>query len=347
MVEIKTISAGHSPAWEQYVQENPHAGPYLSLAWKEAVENGYGHTAYYLAAFQHGRIKGVLPLFLIKPPLPGCGGSLVSLPFCDYGGLFADDGEGAAALVERALSLAGELGAGLEIRSSSPVPVVAEDDRFGQATDKCRMLMELPSSSALLWDGFKSKLRSQVKRAGKDGLLCRTGHAELLPDFYSVFSQNMRDLGSPVHSKKWLHSLLGAYGGRARAAVVYKDDIAVAGGIVLAHGKLLTIPWASALREYNRLSPNMLLYWTFLEYACDNGFEFFDFGRSTPNEGTYAFKKQWGARPAPLHWYRQGFPRGGVEKAGTARRLLEQVWRRLPLAAANFMGPSVRKYIDR
>jgi hypothetical protein len=28
----------------------------------------------------------------------------------------------------------------------------------------------------------------------------------------------------------------------------------------------------------------------------------FDFGRSTMNEGTYKFKKQWGCEPTQLHW---------------------------------------------
>ena len=61
-------------------------------------------------------------------------------------------------------------------------------------------------------------------------------------------------------------------------------------------------PWASSLRQYSKYSPNMLLYWKMLEFACDNGFNYFDFGRSSLDEGTYKFKKQWGASPVPLPW---------------------------------------------
>ena len=76
-----------------------------------------------------------------------------------------------------------------------------------------------------------------------------------------------------------------------------------AGGVILCHSQTVSIPWASAHRHLNRWNPNMLLYWTFLEYAADQGYAFFDFGRSTPGEGTYRFKEQWGAKPAPLFWH--------------------------------------------
>ena len=39
----------------------------------------------------------------------------------------------------------------------------------------------------------------------------------------------------------------------------------------------------------------MLIYWNILKYACENGYRIFDFGRCTPEENTFRFKKQWGA----------------------------------------------------
>ena len=110
------------------------------------------------------------------------------------------------------------------------------------------------------------------------------------------------------------------------------------------------IPWASSLQVYNRLSPNMLLYWNLLEYAADNGFRHFDFGRSTPDEGTYAFKKQWGAQAMPLHWYRQELEKRRSFESGTeghSRAILEHLWRTLPVAVANVAGPRIRKYISK
>jgi hypothetical protein len=92
----------------------------------------------------------------------------------------------------------------------------------------------------------------------------------------------------------------------------------------------------------------MLLYWTMLEYACGEGFNFFDFGRSTPNKGTFKFKAQWGANPIPLHWYyvetnRSKFRSNdsGVELYGKAAA----AWKKLPVQLTKIIGPPIRKYI--
>ncbi|GAB6059660.1 FemAB family XrtA/PEP-CTERM system-associated protein [Desulfonatronum parangueonense] len=346
-VPSQILTESGYPAWDEYVLHHEHGSPYLTTAWKKAVQNGYGHETLYLAAFSGSNVVGSLPLVLFKPPLTRA--RLVSLPFCDFGGLLADDPTVADVLLSNAQKLATDLHADLEIRCPAPTGAILSHGGFIQVTDKCRMLLELPGTAEELWTGFKSKLRSQINRAGKNGLTCRLGGSELLNDFYHVFTKNMRDLGSPVHGKSWLEAVVDAFGRQAVVGVVYSANIPAAAGIVLCHGRTVSIPWASALREFNRLSPNMLLYWTFLRFAADSGFASFDFGRSTPEEGTYAFKKQWGAAPVPLSWYRLATTSSRAEQGsnGALRRTLESVWQCLPLPAANVLGPCLRKYIDR
>ncbi len=133
------------------------------------------------------------------------------------------------------------------------------------------------------------------------------------------------------------------------------DGIPAAAGVVLIHPSTMSIPWASSLRRYNRLNPNMLLYWIFLSLAIDSGCRCFDFGRSTPGEGTYRFKEQWGARPRQLYWY--DFTGNGKAVAATPdheqpddsrshRHRAADLWRRIPLTGANWAGPRIRKYIS-
>jgi FemAB-related protein (PEP-CTERM system-associated) len=347
MPEIAFVTESEDSAWDQYVLSHKHGGPYLTWAWKKAVEKAYRHRAFYLAAFNNREIVGILPLVLVKPPFAR--GALVSLPFCDYGGILANDDIVGHALLSRALDLASEMRTVLEIRNTCVSPLIEQNERCMQVTDKCRMVLDLPGSSEQLWTGFKSKRRSQVNKAIRDGLIAKLGKEELLADFYLVFSRNMRDLGSPVHAGKWIKAVISTYGKRVRVGVVYKDGVPVGAGIILMHGKTVTIPWASTVRDFNRYSPNMLLYWTFLEFAADHGYRVFDFGRSSPGEGTFSFKKQWGAIPFPLSWYRiDDRPRRqGVVNAGRFRNAAESFWQRLPLSMANAMGPHLRKYIDR
>jgi hypothetical protein len=105
--------------------------------------------------------------------------------------------------------------------------------------------------------------------------------------------------------------------------------------------------WASALRAYSRLAPNMLLYWSFMQEMITRGVRTFDFGRCTPGAGTHQFKRQWGGADVPLPW-RQWSPRQVTAPPSPDRplyRLASAVWRRLPLALTNQLGPVIARQL--
>jgi hypothetical protein len=111
---------------------------------------------------------------------------------------------------------------------------------------------------------------------------------------------------------------------------------------------MMEIPWASSDRRYDRLAPNMLLYSSVLEYACQQGCKVFDFGRSTVDTGTYRFKEQWGAKPLPLYWYywlKDDRPLPELNPNNPRYRLAISLWRNLPLPIANVLGPHIVKYL--
>jgi len=346
MSRIRIAGTQDQPLWDDFVLSQGQGGPYHLFAWKRAVEQSYHHeTRYILSESDQGTVLGVLPLVLIKPPL--LSSTLVSLPFCDYGGVLSPEREVSRELLEHASAMAASLNARLELRYREPAPEVSHVCGLGMTSQKARMLLDLPGDSDQLWGSFKSKLRSQIRRPQKDGLTFTMGSHDLLDDFYTVFRVNMRRLGSPVHARAWIESVLNAFNERARVGVVYSGDNPAAAGIILICRDTATVPWASALSEYARSSPNMLLYWGFLQHACACGCSGFDFGRSTPGEGTYRFKEQWGARPSPLYWYGKGLPDSGVpaKNGGNLRKRIESVWSTLPQGVVDHLGPLVRKYI--
>ena len=106
--------------------------------------------------------------------------------------------------------------------------------------------------------------------------------------------------------------------------------------------------WASALQEFNKLSPNMLLYAAFMDRCIASGVRVFNFGRCTPDSGTHRFKRQWGSMDEPLWWYQSG--RSG-EAAATpspdqgAYAWGPRVWRHLPLSVATRLGPRIVRSI--
>lgn len=342
------ISADHNlrQSWDAYVLAHPEGMAYHLYAWREAVAAGYGFAGHYLMAREGAQVRGVLPLIALRRPLFGT--ALVSLPYGDVGGILADDPAAASALLASARQLAKQSGARrLELRQVLPVPEPGPD---AAAAAKVLMLLELPATAAALLAQFPPKLRSQVRKPQRDGLTCDLGGAELLADFYRVFARNMRDLGSPVHSRQWLSQVVTAFGERARVAVVrLADGRPAAAGLILCGGRTVSVPWASSLREWNHLNPNMLLYWNLLAFAADHGFARFDFGRSTPGSGTWRFKAQWGARPVPLRRRDELAatpPQPVAEPPGLGRRVAASLWAQLPLPASLALGPRLRRYIS-
>jgi serine/alanine adding enzyme len=364
-MKIRLLEKTDQDAWDSFVHDHPDSTHCHLIGWKEVIEKTYGHSAYYLLAAQNGKVEGILPLFHMKSLL--FGNRLVSLPFMNYGGILGTTAEVEEGLLSEAIILARSLQVtAIELRHISPLSWVKKDGSGCPAPEaegsnlwrptvrgeKVRMVLSLPDSERDLFQTFKSKLRSQINRPQKEGMTAVIGGEELLDHFYAVFSTNMRDLGSPVHSRKFFSQMFRVFHPQLKTGIVYSKSNPVAAGIVFCFRKTVEIPWASSLKEYNKQSPNMLLYWSFLEYATRQKAIQFDFGRSTPGEGTYRFKEQWGSRPQPLLWYVWEESTRSSERS-TASREKDRVpefaiflWSRMPVFLTNRIGPRIRKNIS-
>lgn len=348
-ISISTATRSDQPQWDEFVLSQQDASPYHLFAWGQAVEQAYGHTLHYLMAWQNGKLVGVLPLVHLK--LSFLVNALVALPFCDVGNCLCSEIAAEVALLREAIRI-GNYFKTKEIQLRGPF-LYAQNADFSfsrESINKVRMLLELPDSSEALLKSFKSKLRSQVLKAEKNGVVFRWAGLDGVDSFYAVFCRNMHDLGSPVHSHALFLSIMEHYGENARIGLTEYGGKCIGAGLILSTNNQTAIPWASTLREYNWLGPNMLLYWNCLMYAADSGRRIFDFGRSTENEGTCRFKKQWGAQPVPLTWYTWGKDAKPAESVNSSsaghRQKVENMWKKLPLSMANLIGSHLRKYIS-
>jgi len=348
-IQIHSATPSNKALWNQYIQAHPQATAYHNFAWVESVEQAYGHLNASLIAWDNNKVVGVLPVIKMHTPLSGT--FLCSLPFCDIGHALADNEHIITALLEQLKTLKISSGAKkIEYRDSAASAAASTPMTEALQGKKVRMLLPLPDTSDQLLKKFKSKLRSQIRKAEKNGLTYQIGNnPELLDKFYQVLIHNMRKLGSPVHSKSWFQALRRNYKEDLLISIVYIEKTPIGAGIILHNNNKTCIPWASTLAEYNHLAPNMLLYWTLLKEATDSGAKEFDFGRSTYGEGTFKFKRQWGAQPQLLNWHLPGHHLSSPatqEKANNLRKIAEQIWSRLPIGMTTLIGPKIRKYIS-
>src|SRR5437899_1416969 len=344
-VHVRTQSdlTNEIPRFEAFFLRSGQVALSRHPGWLVALQRGLGHIPYYLEAREEEKVRGLLPLVYIRSLL--FGRFLVSLPYLNSGGVMTDDSAIATLLIDRAIQLADELHVRyLELRHEQPIehPALA-----GQMTDKVHMRLPLPANSQELWNHLPSKARNQVRKGQKVNLTVEWGGHELLPAFYDVFSENMRDLGTPVYGLKLFRSILEQFPDRAELAVLRHGPVAVAVALLLHGWGISEVASASSLRHYRASNANMLLYWHLLERTVKRGNRIFDFGRSTKDSSTYRFKKQSGARPEPAIWQyhlRHGSAADLRPDNPKYQRLI-RLWQLLPLPVTRRLGPWIMRGI--
>lgn len=340
-MQICLYMAEDRERWDEYVKKSNTSSFYHYSGWKNVIEKSFRHETYYLLSEDDEKnVRGILPLVHIKSLL--FGNFLVSLPYFDNGGICADHIDIHHQILQEAIRIAMmEKAEYIELRDTRLL-----NNGLPVKTAKVSMRLELPTTYDKLWRSFPSKLRSQIRKPQKEGIYVRVSREDELDSFYRVFSINMRDLGTPVYSKAFFKNILEEFPESTWICSIYKEKEPIASGFLLGFKKSLEIPWASSLRKYNHYSPNMLLYWTSLKFACERGYRVFDFGRSTPEKGTYRFKEQWGAKPVQLYWYywmRNEGPLPELNPENPKYRIAINAWKKLPISLTRLIGPSIVK----
>ncbi len=331
---------GDTGAWDEFAARVEGSSFCHLAGWRDILSDVLGTECLYrIATDPGGEWQGVLPLARVKSRL--FGHYLVSLPFLNYGGPL---GSPAARrqLAQEAVAEARRSRVDLlELRTRD-----AGDLDLAVSARKLTVLLELPSSAEHLSTSFHSKLRSQIRRPIKEGLTARFGPDER-DAFYEVFAQSMRDLGTPVLPRALFDRLAVTFPDLVVFGAVYRGGRPLAAGCGFMWRGEFEMTWAGALRESRPLAANMLLYWSFMEQMIGRGVRVFNFGRCSPGGGTHHFKQQWGGADVPLPWC-QYAPSGVTATPSPDDPAFSwgpRLWRQLPLAVANLLGPRLVRFL--
>jgi FemAB-related protein (PEP-CTERM system-associated) len=323
-------------AWDRFVRGQPGWTHFHYWGWRTVFQQVMGHQCPYLVArAADGSIAGALPLVRVQTPL--FGRYLVSQPFVNYGGPLGSDAA-VQALTAEAERMAEQGGAKLlEMRSKRELPIA-----LPVSHRKVTVVLDLqPSDPQLTFKKFEAKLRSQVRKPGKEGVTIRFGADQVKP-FFQVFAEHMRDLGTPTQPERLFTLLAEQFPDDMWTGCAYLGDKPIAAGIGFRWDNEFEMTWASSLHSHGKIAPNMGLYWAFMEKCVQEGVQVFNFGRTTPGSGTHKFKLQWGGREEPLWWYQKS---NGVAKTPSPDDAKyawgPRLWKKLPIPVANLLGPRV------
>jgi len=329
-------------AWDAYVAAHPDATPFHTRAWCEAITRATGHKHHLIAQRDAaGQIVGILPLHHVRSPL--FGQALVASGFAVGGGLLADNADIAAVLADAAIDLAGSLGVpSIELRGGSlPEGWPIEEGVYAGfardlASDEEAELLAIPR-----------KQRAEVRKALGSDLKVTVGTDEAhRADHYRVYATSVRNLGTPVFPKSLFSHVLDAFGPDADILNVRNDREVVASVLSLYWRGTVMPYWGGGLAAARSLRANEMMYFALMNHARSRGCTRFDFGRSKLGTGPYSYKKNWGFEPEALtyaRWLAEGETPRDTNPTSAKYRLQVDLWKKLPLWAANRIGPLIAR----
>lgn len=328
---------------EAYVLAHEAGTPFHLPAWSMAVARGCGQTSHYLVAGQgDGTLAGVLPLTECSSPL--FGKVLASAGFGVGGGILADRPAAVTALAEACWSLAQRLGCpGVELRGGAHPGAdwTIEDCRYQGFVKPLA-----PDDDAEL-AAIPRKQRAEVRKALAGDFEIQVGRDRAAAAaHYRVYSEMVRNLGTPVFPRRLFDSVLDLFGTDAEILTVRHRGTPVSSVLSLYWKGRVYPYWGGGTGAARVLRANDRLYFELMRHARARGCTGFDFGRSKTGTGPAAYKRSWGFEPQPLTYYDRvadGAAVRDVSPLNPKYRLKIALWKKLPLWAANLAGPVIAR----
>lgn len=334
--------------WDGFVR-NHSGGTFFHLwGWRDVLLRNFSYEPYYLSAEEGGQVVGILPLFLVRSLL--FGKSLITVPLGVYGGPISVDKGAELALLQAAEELLIAKNARyLEIRGNPydhSRSLELGNNGYASKTLYVTFLGEIDASHDVNLSRIPRKQRRMVRQGQKHGLRASFDNDRLY-DWYAVYAESVRNLGTPVYGYNYFKTLLSRFPQDCKILVVEYEDKVIAG--VLTFFKDQVIPYyGGSLREYSHLAPNDFMYWELLSYGAANNYRIFDFGRSKQGTGSYDFKRHWGFEPRPLtYWYRcrDGESVPDTSPLNPKLQWAIRMWRNLPLPVTMGLGPVISRHL--
>jgi FemAB-related protein (PEP-CTERM system-associated) len=328
---------------DMWLRAREDATPFHLPKWLIAIEQGTGNKAHcLLAENEAGEILGMVPLHMIGSRL--FGRALVSSGFAVGGGILAQSQGVADRLAEAVWQLAVELDCPtVELRGGATPQI----GWIVKSEAHANFERELAGDDEAQLLAIPRKQRAEVRKGLDKGLAVENGSGQRDLDWhYRVYSESVRNLGTPVFPRALMAEVLAAFGDDADILTVLSDGKPVASVLSLYFNGAVMPYWGGGVWDARALRANDVMYYALMNHARRRGYTRFDFGRSKVDSGAYFFKKNWGFEPEPLSYSMRtadGAEPRNINPNSPKYKAQIAMWQKLPLPVANLIGPWIAK----
>lgn len=344
-ISVRVAAAEDAEDWRQFVDDQRGATLFHDWRWSGAIRRSFGHDTPFLIARRDHHVCGVLPLVHLRSPLFGT--ALISTAFTVGGGVLATDSEAGAELALYARQLGATLGV-------QYVELRAADNLYSEWELKAGAYVgfaaPMAETSQTRLSAIPRKRRAEVRKglALLDGGDVHVTHKATADQFYTLYAQSLRSLGTPVFTRRWPAQLNDAFGDQIIFTVVsHRDQPAFSVASFRFRDRIMPY-FAGVTPMARRVKAADLGYFSLMDHAADHGARVFDFGRSKVGAPHADYKKSWGFMPDPIE-YQYALVKGtqtpDVNPNNPKYAMLSRAWKRLPTPVANRIGPVIARQL--
>jgi len=351
--------------WEYYVKKHPKAHFYCYPLWTKALENEFGLKATVLICQDaEANIKGVLPLMStlglpLKKKKLITARRLSSLPRTPLGGMLFDNKEVQHLLINAAIKKTSEFNnLYLQLKSYSS-DLDDELPDLNKINWRESFYLNLPDSPNKIRFGNKRhhhKVIWGINKAISLGVTVREAECERdLKKWYRLYLENQRwhmVAARPYRFFKFLYENLVSAGLMkillAECNIANREKI-IAGSIFFSFNDTVFYSFNGRNKNGLKFHANDLIQWKAINYACENGYTYYDMGEvSNCNASLAQFKTKWGCESKQIYHYyysNNGYYNLGNADISEENKLLKSFWRKLPLKVTQEWGVLTNRFL--
>lgn len=159
-----------------------------------------------------------------------------------------------------------------------------------------------------LWNGYKKRVRRDVRKAEKSGIYLEEAQSSLeIDEIFDLYYQTMRrNIAYTTWTKRSLYSIYEhlVKAGKAKMIFAKKEGKIIAGIILLFSEDTVYYFFSASSEKYFEYCPNDLLVHHAICLAIRGGKSYFDLMTSREDDSALmSFKEKWGSQKYPFHFY--------------------------------------------
>lgn len=349
--DVVLIDPVKDKRWDRFVEEHPFGWLCHLSGWRNVLENSFKHIKGYYLTIQHQEnIKAALPIFEVKSWL--IGNRLISIPFATLCDPLVSSADEMKTLMKSGKKLAEELGVSyVEVRTLAS-SLLVNNSSVGIDDNYKQHYIELNQSPDDLRKTFdRTCVRQRINRAEKSNLNIKTGENEAdLKSFYKLYFMTRKNIGLPPQPYKFIKAIWEEFYPSKNISLLLAEHNKqpIAALMLFKYKNRVSAEYSATDNEYRNYSPNHLLFWEAIKSAYKEGYEIFDFGRTSKNNiSLMDFKKRWGTKliDIPIVYYpKEALIKNGERESSRKYKIINKICRNVPDSALTMIGNFIYRH---